>query len=141
MVVDLLRAHPLTVLNGVLHENPFYTPAESMLRATAAAARPAAEARWEQELVRWLEGRARPAEGATPESSRGRPTATIIDVAEIAWTPENFDRQRRFLLQAIAQAAEISEHARALRLWARMIEAHPRESVQFGRRWTVPPGS
>lgn len=32
MVVDLLRAHPLTVMNGVLHENPFYTPAETMLR-------------------------------------------------------------------------------------------------------------
>jgi hypothetical protein len=32
MVMDLLRAHPLTVMNGVLHENPFYTPAEAMLR-------------------------------------------------------------------------------------------------------------
>lgn len=32
MVVDLLRAHPLTVMNGVLHENPFYTPADELLR-------------------------------------------------------------------------------------------------------------
>lgn len=32
LVVDLLRAHPLTVMNGVLHENPFYTPADEMLR-------------------------------------------------------------------------------------------------------------
>jgi hypothetical protein len=32
MVMDLLRAHPLTVMNGVLHENPFYTPAEELLR-------------------------------------------------------------------------------------------------------------
>jgi hypothetical protein len=32
LVVDLLRAHPLTVMNGVLHENPFYTPAEELLR-------------------------------------------------------------------------------------------------------------
>ena len=31
MMVDLLRAHPLTVMNGVLHENPFYTPAARML--------------------------------------------------------------------------------------------------------------
>ena len=31
LVVDLLRAHPLTVMNGVLHENPFYTPAEQLL--------------------------------------------------------------------------------------------------------------
>jgi hypothetical protein len=32
IMMDLLRAHPLTVMNGVLHENPFYTPAEEMLR-------------------------------------------------------------------------------------------------------------
>jgi hypothetical protein len=32
MMMDLLRAHPLTVMNGILHENPFYTPAEQMLR-------------------------------------------------------------------------------------------------------------
>jgi len=31
MMMDLLRAHPLTVMNGVLHENPFYTPAEQLL--------------------------------------------------------------------------------------------------------------
>jgi hypothetical protein len=114
--------------------------AGSMLRATAAAARPEAAARWEQELVRWLEERAGPPEAATPEASRGRPADAVIDVAEIAWTPDNFDRQRRFLLWAIEQAAETSEHARALRLWAQMIEAHPRDSVQFGRRWTSQPG-
>jgi hypothetical protein len=32
VMMDLLRAHPLTVMNGVLHENPFYTPADEMLR-------------------------------------------------------------------------------------------------------------
>lgn len=32
MMMDLLRGHPLTVVNGVLHENPFYTPADEMLR-------------------------------------------------------------------------------------------------------------
>lgn len=32
MMMDLLRAHPLTVMNGTLHENPFYTPADEMLR-------------------------------------------------------------------------------------------------------------
>jgi hypothetical protein len=31
LLMDLLRAHPLTVMNGVLHENPFYTPADQML--------------------------------------------------------------------------------------------------------------
>lgn len=116
------------------------TVAESMLRATAAAARPDAEARWEQELVRWLEDRASPREGATLESPRGRPAESILDVTEIAWTPDNFDRQRRFLLRAIELAAESSEHARALRLWAQLIEAHPKDSVQFGRRWPSSPG-
>jgi hypothetical protein len=114
--------------------------AEAMLRATAAAARPAVEARWEHELVRWLEERASPPQAATRESSRGRPVDTVIDVGEIAWTPEHFDRQRRFVLEAIERAAEASEHARALRMWARMIEAHPKDSVQFGRRWTTQPG-
>ena len=32
LLVDLLRSHPLTVMNGVLHENPFFTPAPEMLR-------------------------------------------------------------------------------------------------------------
>ena len=32
LLVDLLRAHPLTIMNGVLHENPFYTPADELLR-------------------------------------------------------------------------------------------------------------
>jgi hypothetical protein len=32
MMMDLLRAHPLTVMNGVLHENPFHAPAEELLR-------------------------------------------------------------------------------------------------------------
>ena len=102
--------------------------AEAMLRATAEAARPAAAARWEHELVRWLEDRA------------GQPGPDdVIDVSEIAWTPEHFDRQRGFLVQAVRLAAEVSEHARALQLWAQMIEAHPRDSVQFGRRWTTQP--
>jgi hypothetical protein len=32
VMMDLLRAHPLAVMNGALHENPFYTPADQMLR-------------------------------------------------------------------------------------------------------------
>lgn len=98
--------------------------AESMLRATAEAARPSAEARWERELVQWLEDKASRPEGLG-----------AIDVGDIAWTPENFERQRRFLLDAIERAAGQSEHARALARWAGMIEAHPRDSVQVGRRW------
>lgn len=32
ILMDLLRAHPLAIMSGVLHENPFYTPADEMLR-------------------------------------------------------------------------------------------------------------
>jgi hypothetical protein len=31
MMMDILRSHPLTLIGGVLHENPFYTPAELLL--------------------------------------------------------------------------------------------------------------
>jgi hypothetical protein len=31
MMMDLLRTHPLTLINGVVQENPFYTPASEMI--------------------------------------------------------------------------------------------------------------
>jgi hypothetical protein len=42
MMMDILRSHPLTLVNGVVHENPFYTPPEVLLpqlRARAARQR------------------------------------------------------------------------------------------------------
>jgi hypothetical protein len=96
--------------------------AAAILRATAEAARPLAEGRWEHELVRWLEDRAVRADAG-------------FDVGDIAWSPEHFERQRSFLIDAIQRAALGSEHARALGLWARLIDAHPRDSVVVGRRW------
>jgi DcmR-like sensory protein len=44
MMLDILRCHPLTLVNGVVHENPYFTPPEQFLselehrkrRATAA---------------------------------------------------------------------------------------------------------
>jgi hypothetical protein len=98
--------------------------AAGMLRATAAAARPAAGPRWEHELVQWLEDRA-----ASVTRLAG------LDVADLAWTPEHFEAQRGFVIGAISEAALTSPHAGALGRWARLIEAHPRDSVQFGRRW------
>jgi hypothetical protein len=100
--------------------------AEEMLAATAVAARALAANRWEHELVEWLIG-------------RGRAGGLTIDVADIAWTPDHFDGQRRFLLGAIDRASDGSEHARAFARWARLIEAHPRDSVQVGRRWLLQP--
>lgn len=31
LLMDILRAHPLTLVNGVVHDNPFFTPPEQML--------------------------------------------------------------------------------------------------------------
>lgn len=100
--------------------------ARTVLSATAAAARPFAEARWEVELVLWLDGRA--AAGAK-----------TLDVADIAWTPDHFERQRRFLIDAILRAAATTEHVLAFDRWRRLIEAHPADSVQVGRRWQWQP--
>jgi len=101
--------------------------AAEMLKATAAEARPFAEARWERELIDWLERRAE--------------SKTTLDVSEIAWTPDHFEAQRQFLLAAIDRAAVGSEHALAFDLWRRLIEAHPRDSVQVGRRWQWAPNN
>jgi hypothetical protein len=102
--------------------------AAAMIQAVADAIRSRAEARWELELLRWLDESALAA---------GRTTGTAtIDVSEIAWTRDHFDAQRWFLIGAVARAMLHSEHAAALERWRRMIEAHPRDSVQFGKRWT-----
>lgn len=104
--------------------------AAAMLQEVADAIRTRAEARWELELLRWLDDRALAA---------GRTTGTLaIDVSEIAWTRDHFDAQRWFLIDAVTRATMQSDHAAALDRWRRMIEAHPRDSVQFGRRWTWP---
>ncbi|HEY1549267.1 MAG TPA: hypothetical protein VGG28_15685 [Kofleriaceae bacterium] len=98
--------------------------AAAMLFATAEAASRAAEARWEHELVRWLETRGRVCD-----------RVSALDVGDIAWTPDHFEAQRRFLIDAIVRGSLGSEHGAALERWRRMIEAHPRDSVQVGRRW------
>jgi hypothetical protein len=103
--------------------------AESLLYSTAAAAEHLAQGRWERELVRWLRRQAMTLAGVVQE----------IDVGDIAWSPEHFDSQRRFLLDAIDRASTGSQHARAYARWARLIEAHPRDSVQVGRRWMLQP--
>jgi hypothetical protein len=95
--------------------------AVELLRATAAQARPFATARWEHELVAWLELRA--------------DLGPAFDVGDIAWTPDHFEAQRGFLLEAMSRAAVTSAHGMAFERWRRLIEAHPRESVLVGRRW------
>lgn len=99
--------------------------AATLLRETAAAARPFAEARWEVELVLWLD-------------SRADLGAQVLDVGDIAWTPDHFLAQRTFLTAAIQRAARSGEHALAFDRWRRLVEAHPADSVQVGRRWQWP---
>lgn len=99
--------------------------AQAMLRETAAAARPFAEARWEVELVLWLD-------------SRADVGSQMLDVGDIAWTPDHFEVQRRFVIEAIQRAARCGEHALAFDRWRRLVEAHPVDSVQVGRRWQWP---
>ena len=97
----------------------------TVLRETAAAARPFAEARWDVELVLWLDSRA---------DLRGHQ----LDVSDIAWTPDHFAVQRRFVVEAIQRAARCGEHALAFDRWRRMVEAHPANAVSVGRRWQWP---
>jgi hypothetical protein len=104
--------------------------AAAMLQQVADAIRSRAEARWELELLRWLDDRALVAARTTDSLA-----TLVIDVSEIAWTRDHFDAQRWFLIDAVARATMQSAHAAALDRWRRMIEAHPRDSVQFGRRW------
>ena len=98
--------------------------ARTVLRDTARAAAPVASARWEHELVRWLEAGAE----QPPESNN-------IDVGDIAWTPDHFEPQRRFLIEAINAARVVSEESMILQRWATMIEAHPRDSVRTSQLW------
>lgn len=97
----------------------------TVLRETASAARPFAEARWEVELVLWLD-------------SRADAGTQVLDVSDIAWTPDHFDTQRRFVIDAIQRAARCGHHGLAFDRWRRMIEAHPAHAVRVGRRWQWP---
>lgn len=100
----------------------------SLVRSVAAFARESASSHWERELVRWLDERAGWIAASTSRS-------IAIDVGDIAFTPRHFDRQRRFLLEAIEGARSDARYARALTDWADLIKAHPRDSVQLSRRW------
>ncbi len=95
--------------------------AGEMLRAIASAAHELGRARWEIELAAWLADSAGEVRG--------------LDVSDIAWTPEHFELQRRFVVDAIARAAIGSQHASAFERWRRMIDSHPRSAVHVGRRW------
>ena len=99
-----------------------------VLSETVEAARPFAKARWERELVMWLD-------------SIATVGVAMLDVDDIAWTPEHFATQQVFLMQSIQRAALCGEHALVFERWRRMVEAHPADAVQVGRRWQWPRNS
>ena len=96
--------------------------AAALLRRLAAGAAPVARSRWELELVRWLELRA-------------VSLAPVIDVDDIAWTPEHFEAQRGFALAAAATPPS----RRPARGGARALAAHDRGTSRglgpAQRRW------
>lgn len=112
--------------------------ASCVLRATAAAAQPFANGRWEHELVEWLQTRGADLARSAALGAIGA-TEVHLDVCDIAWTPDHFESQRRFLIDAVLRAAASSEHALVLDRWRRLVEAHPADSVQVGRRWIWQP--
>src|SRR4051812_47304348 len=87
--------------------------AAELLREVATAAGPSAAARWEHELVTWLEWLAMSNATGSDERNEACGVGTrrlwrrvgaqprSIDVSDIAWTPEHFERQRGFLITAI----------------------------------------
>ena len=101
------------------------TVAGAMLEELASAARASLASRWEHELVAWL-----------GDLIGGE--LSVLDVEDIAWTPEHFELQRELLVEALDRAARGSRHERALRSWSRMIAEHPREAIRVGRRWLIP---
>ena|SRR5438270_2411036 len=97
----------------------------AMLEQAMAAARACPASRWEREWISWL-------------GDLAAAQIEAIDVDDFAWTPDHFELQRDFVLDALARAAHGSSCERALRAWGKLIAAHPRDAVRVGRRWLIP---
>jgi hypothetical protein len=100
-----------------------------MLGALIDTARGAAADRWEQELAAWLDDRRWAIAGGVRAG---------LDLGELAFTPEHFPAQQRFVVaiceQASARAADPTLAADLLRL-RELAAHHAREHVSVGRRW------
>jgi hypothetical protein len=108
------------------------TAIDRLFAVLAASGDGRAEARWERELVAWLENR------RDAVRTGDRPG---LDLSEIAWTPERFPEQRAFLLALIDAAGETAagrdpELEPALAALRGLAADYPREFVVVGRRWT-----
>ncbi len=103
--------------------------AAALLGALTEAGREIALARWEQELVAWLADR----RWAVAAGHRAG-----VDLGEVAWTPERFPEQQRFVLAMCERARSRAgdDATRAAIAGVRdLTAAHGREHVPVGRRW------
>lgn len=105
--------------------------AAALLGALTEASREIALSRWEQELVAWLADR----RWAVASGHRAG-----VDLGEVAWTPEHFGEQRRFVLamceRALVRLRADDDLGRAAITGVReLAAAHGREHVPVGRRW------
>jgi hypothetical protein len=113
------------------HEVAVPRPVASLAVASVAlAATTTARDRWQRELAAWLAEQARALAGG----------ASGFDVGDLAWTPDHFAEQQRFMTEAIAYAAagESGDLRIALDQLAALVAGHERSWVLVGRRWTWP---
>lgn len=103
--------------------------AVAVLGALVELARETAADRWEHELTAWLADRRWAIAGGVRAG---------LDLGEVAWTPEHFADQQRFVIaiceHASARAAEPGLAADLARL-RELAAHHGREHVVVGRRW------
>src|SRR5262245_863164 len=94
-----------------------------------AAATELAVDRWQRELAAWLGDRQR----AAIAGGHG------LDVSELAWTPDHFTEQQRFVIDALITAAaraDVDDVRIALHRMAALVDGHDRTWVVVGRRWS-----
>jgi hypothetical protein len=97
---------------------------DAMVQAGAALA----AARWEHDLIAWLAERRR---GIASGAAAG------IDLGEVAWTPEHFTDQQRFVIALCEQVAARCHEAIRLRgLVARRGREHVGPARRFVSRFT-----
>jgi hypothetical protein len=106
---------------------------DRLLAALVEAGQGRADARWERELVVWLDRRREALRSGERDG---------LDLSEIAWTPERFPEQQGFLLALLdgliaarGPGTDGVEVGAALQGLRHLVEDYPREIVVVGRRW------